>query len=62
MEGSCESDRGWNEVYPATFGDEGKTGLKLDDNDLSYAKAMFQRSIFKHFHDASQLSLLQILN
>ena len=29
MEGRCESDRG-GDVYPATFGDEEKTGLKLD--------------------------------
>ena len=30
MEGRCESDRGRDEVYPATFGNEEKTGLKLD--------------------------------
>ena len=30
MEGSCESDCGRDEVYPATFGDEERTGLKLD--------------------------------
>ena len=30
MEGRCESDRGKDEVYPATFGDEEKNGLKLD--------------------------------
>ena len=30
MEGRCESDRGGDEVYPATFGNEDKTGLKLD--------------------------------
>ena len=30
MEGRCESDRGGDEVYPATFGNEEKTGLKLD--------------------------------
>ena len=33
MEGRCESNRGSNEVYPATFSDEGKTALKLDDDD-----------------------------
>ena len=27
----CESDCGGDEVYPATFGNEEKTGLKLDD-------------------------------
>ena len=31
MEGRCEeSNREENEVYPATFGNEEKTGLKLD--------------------------------
>ena len=30
MEGRCESDRGGDEAYPATFGNEKKTGLKLD--------------------------------
>ena len=29
MEGKCESDRGGDEVYPATFGNEKKSGLKL---------------------------------
>ena len=33
MEGRCENDRGGDEVYPSTFGDEKKTGLKLDDDD-----------------------------
>ena len=33
MKGRCESDFGRDEVYPATFGDEEKTGLKLDDDD-----------------------------
>ena len=26
MEGRCESDRGGDEVHPATYGDEEKTG------------------------------------
>ena len=30
MEGRTESDRGGDEVYSATFGDEEKTELKLD--------------------------------
>ena len=30
MEGRCESDRGGDEGYPATFDDEERTGLKLD--------------------------------
>ena len=30
MEERCESDRGGDEMYPATFGNEKKTGLKLD--------------------------------
>ena len=30
MEGRCESNRGGDEVYSATFGNEEKTGLKLD--------------------------------
>ena len=30
MEGRCESNRGGDEVYTATFGSEEKTGLKLD--------------------------------
>ena len=33
MEGRCESNRGEDEVYPATFGNEEETGLKLDDDD-----------------------------
>ena len=32
MEGRCESDRARHEVYPATFGNEEKTGLKLDSS------------------------------
>ena len=28
MGGRCESDRGGDEVYPATFGNKEKTGLK----------------------------------
>ena len=34
MEGRCESNRGGDEVYPATFGNEEKTGLKLDRRNL----------------------------
>ena len=30
MEGRCASDHGGNEVYPAIFENEEKTGLKLD--------------------------------
>ena len=30
MEGRYESDRGGDEVHPATFRNEEKTGLKLD--------------------------------
>ena len=30
MEGRCESDCEGDEVYPAIFGDEERTGLKLD--------------------------------
>ena len=30
MEGRCESNRRGDEVYPATFGNEEKTGLKVD--------------------------------
>ena len=33
MEGRCESHGVGDEVYLATFGDEKKTGLKLDDDD-----------------------------
>ena len=33
MVGRCESNRGGDEVYPATFGNEEETGLKLDDDD-----------------------------
>ena len=33
MEGRSESDRGGDEVYSATFGDEERTELKLDDDD-----------------------------
>ena len=30
MQGRCESDCGGDEVYLATFGNEEKTGLKLE--------------------------------
>ena len=30
MEGRCESDGGKDEVYPATFGVEEKSGLELN--------------------------------
>ena len=30
MEGRCESACGRDEVYPATFNDEERTGLKVD--------------------------------
>ena len=30
MEGRCESKHGRDEVYPATFGDKEKNGLKLN--------------------------------
>ena len=33
MVGRCESNCVRDEVYPATFGDEEKTGLKMDDGD-----------------------------
>ena len=35
MEVRCESNRGGDEVDPATLGNEEETGLKLDDNDDS---------------------------
>ena len=35
MEGRCESDRGGDEEYHATFGNEEKTGLKLDSSSSS---------------------------
>ena len=34
MKGRCESDRGGDDVYPATFGNE-KTGLKLDRRNIA---------------------------
>ena len=33
MEGRCESDCRGNEVYPATFRNEEKTGLKLEQEE-----------------------------
>ena len=42
MEGRCESDCGGDEVYPATFGNKKKTGLKLDRKKNS------RSFIFKH--------------
>ena len=36
MEGRCESNHAENEVYPATFGNEEKTGLKLDRRRRKY--------------------------
>ena len=33
MEGRCEGDREGGVVYPATFGDEEKNGLKLDGDE-----------------------------
>ena len=38
MEGRCESNCGRDEVYPSTFGDEERTGLKLDDDDDDWDK------------------------
>ena len=35
MEGRYESDCGSDELYPATFGDEEKNGLKLHDDELT---------------------------
>ena len=35
-----DRDRGRVEVYPATFGDEEKTVLKLDDDDLSFSQIL----------------------
>ena len=35
MEGRCESDCRGDEVYPATFGNEEKTGLKLDRKECN---------------------------
>ena len=37
MEGRCESDRGGDEVYPATFGNEEKSGLKLEEKESQCA-------------------------
>ena len=34
MEGRSASDCGGDKVYPATFGNEEETGLKLDDDDV----------------------------
>ena len=42
MEGRSESDRGGDEVYPATFGDEEKTEFKLDD-DVDARKLLKER-------------------
>ena len=39
MEGRCESDCGGDEVYPATFGNEEKTGLKLDRRRRSWLRS-----------------------
>ena len=38
MEGRCESDRGADKVYPATFANEEETGLKLDDDDDDWSE------------------------
>ena len=35
VEGRCESNCGGDKMYPATFGYEEETGLKLDDDDNS---------------------------
>ena len=42
MEGRCESDRGRDEVYPATFGDEEKNGLKMDMMMMMLPKLPYQ--------------------
>ena len=34
MEGRCESNRGGDEVYPTTVGNEEKTGLKLVEEKI----------------------------
>ena len=35
MEGRCESEHERDEVYPATFGDQEKNGLKLDGSMIN---------------------------
>ena len=44
MEGRSESDRGEDEVSSATFGDEEKTELKLDDDECQGHTAPKKRS------------------
>ena len=44
MEGRCESDRGRDEVYPATFGNEEETGLKLHDDEKYIGSLQIQGS------------------
>ena len=44
IEGRCESNRGGDEVYPTTFGNEEKTGLKLDRR--SVCLIFFQGSVY----------------
>ena len=47
MEGRCESDRGRDKVYLATFENEEKTGLKLDRR---------RRDTIRHTTQLQQLS------
>ena len=43
----CESDRGGDEVHPATFGREEKTGLKLDRRRIyTYSKVNWVFAVF----------------
>ena len=62
MEGRCESGRGRDEVYLATFGDEEKNGLKLDDDEslirrklkmFNFEVAMFY-SLYTELHNSNE--------
>ena len=41
LEGRNESNRGGDEVDPATFGNEEETGLKLDDDDDEIKSSLY---------------------
>ena len=53
-EGKCENNRRGDEVYPATFGNEGKNGLQLDDDDNATCFTVTAFKITKAFQETEK--------
>ena len=57
IEGRCESDRGGDEVFPVTFGNEEKTGLKLAKRRKRIALPLVSQFSTTVFTDDTPLAL-----